>query len=257
MSRRFITAVIGLLGILAILLVVALVYLLQDATPTSEQELPTLVPTTVIEVAATEQPTNTPLPPPVVEVPPTFTPIPTSAQVDAPLRPTSGPTNTPVPTQPLPTNTATPVPTVFVPPTNTPVPPTSTPLPSPTSPNTRGLILNYFGLQSRSVYAVNQPVWFEFDISNVAGGTVPFGSLGVMPKKDGVQRSEWYQGSWGSNNDSIPTGGLQWEDNIKLPQSGNFSLRLVVCFESYQNFRANNNQGPWVTLSQEIAIFIN
>lgn len=257
MSRRFITAVIGLLGILAISLVVALVFLLRDMSSSSGQELPTLVPTAAIEAVATVAPTDTPLPPPVVEVPPTFTPIPTTEAEDTPVPPTAGPTNTPAPTQPLPTNTPTPVPTVFVPPTNTPVPPTSTPFPSPTPPNTRGLVLNFFGLQDRSVYAVNQPVWFEFNIGNAAGGAVPFGSLGVMPKKDGVQRSEWYQGSWGGNNDSIPTGGLQWEDHINLPEAGNFSLRLVICFESYQSCRANKNQGPWITLSQEIAVYIN
>jgi hypothetical protein len=144
---------------------------------------------------------------------------------------------------------------VVIVPTNTPVPPTNTPAPTSPPANTRGLTATNFGLQPRSVYAVNQLVWFEFTIVNAAGGPVPFGALGVMPKKDGTDRLDWYQHSWGGNDDSIPVNGLSWEDNIRLPEAGAYTLRLVICFEGTSACR--NGGGTWVTLSQEIAININ
>lgn len=75
-----------------------------------------------------------------------------------------------------------------------------------------------------------------------------------MLKKDGVDRPDWYQHSWGGKNDVISPNGLSHEDNIRLPEAGNYTLRLVMCFEGYN---ACINGGPWVTMSQEIPVTIN
>lgn len=122
-------------------------------------------------------------------------------------------------------------------------------------PDTRGLVTTHFGLQDRSSYTVNGAIWFEFSIANNAGGSVPFGALGVMPKKDGGDRLDWYQHSWGGNNDAISVAGLSWEDNIKLPEPGNYTLRLVICFEDFGVCRAGG--GTWVPMSHEIPVTIN
>jgi uncharacterized surface protein with fasciclin (FAS1) repeats len=105
---------------------------------------------TVAAAAATEAPTNTPVPPTATNtpvptntptpVPPTATNTPVPTNTPTPVPPTA--TNTPVPTNtptpvpptatntPVPTNTPTPVPPTA---TNTPKPPTSTPLPTATN----------------------------------------------------------------------------------------------------------------------------
>jgi hypothetical protein len=76
-----------------------------------------------------------------------------------------------------------------------------------------------------------------------------------MPKKNGTDRLDWYQNSWGGNDDAIPVAGLQWEDNIQLPETGPYTLRLVICFDDYNACRGGS--GTWVTLSQEIPVTIN
>jgi hypothetical protein len=204
-----------------------------DVPPTAIPTMPpTLLPPMVV--------VNTNTPPPV-----TNTPIPT----DTPLAPTETPepSATPVP----PTNTPAPVR-----PANTAVPPTATAVP-PTAPpvGANGLIASLFEIQDRAVLQVNQPVWFGFNVANSTGGDVPYNALGVMPKKDGVDRKEWYQQSYGGPDSVIRPGGLQWEDNIKLPEAGNYTLRLVICFDGFD--ACLQQRGTWHTLSQEIPVTIN
>lgn len=175
--------------------------------------------------------------------------------------PTAAPNDTAQPTaiaaQPTTAATNTPVPVVVVPPPTavppTAVPPTAVP-PTPKPVDTFGLTATYFGLQDRSQFFPGGDVWFEFQIANTLGAPVSFGALGVMPKKDGVDRPEWYQHSWGGNNDAIPVNGLAADDRIILNERGNYTLRLVICFSDYNSCRAG---GPWISLSPEIPITIN
>lgn len=209
---------------------------------------PALTPSPTTVVAVVEpSPTAPPatLPGPAVVIVPTNTPTNTPIPTGTPI-----PTDTPIPTEtPLPTRA--PAPTVIRP-TNTAVPPTNTPVPQPS--NINGISASHFALQPNSVFAVNQPVWFEFVLSNSAGGPVPFGALGVMPRKAGADRLDWYQNSWGGNDDSIPSNGLSWNDNIRLPESGQYTLRLVICFDAYQACR--NGSGTFHSLSPEIPVTI-
>lgn len=213
---------------------------LPTATAVAEQ------PTATTAVAAVD-PTNT-APPTAVVLPPTVTPPPTVTATNTPEV-----TNTPPPTEtPLPTNT--PVPVVILP-TNTPVPPTETPVPTPSGPQpitVNGLSGTHFALQDRAEIRVGGSIWFEFEVSNGTGGNVPFSQLGVMPRKDGADRLQWYQNSWGGNDDTIPPNGLRWDDHIRLPEAGSYTLRLVICFDGKDACRGGS--GTWHTLSQEIPV---
>jgi len=116
-----------------------------------------------------------------------------------------------------------------------------------------GLTASHFAIQDRAQLTVNGDIWFEFHVANSTSGDVPFDALGVMPKKDGVDRPQWYQHSWGGNNDVIPVGGLSWDDHINLPEAGNYTLRLVICFDG-PACQAQN--GTWHNLSPEIPVTI-
>ena len=248
MNKTLSIVVIALAAVMIVILGFVFYLMVTDTLVEDTTAQATVEPTEVIAEATKDDPSA--LPTTAVEIQPTDT---------VPPSPTS--TNTPLPTEtPLPTDTP-------IPPTNTPVPviiptnpppppppaPTTTPEPAP-PPSTGGLVLNHFGIEGGPVFPANQPIWFNFDIANVSGGPVPFGALGVMPKKDGGDRQDWYQNSWGGNNDSIPVNGLVWRDNIKLPEGGNYTLRLVICFDSYQ--ACTGGQGGWVTLSQEVPVTI-
>ena len=201
----------------------------------------------VVETAAT-------LPPPIISEA-TFTPIPAT---ETPV-PTATPevTETPAATDVPPTNTPAPIPPTAVPAPVQPtaVPPTEAPPPPPPPPvGANGLIASNFVLQDRSVMRVNEPVWYEFTIANSTGGEVEYNAIGVMPKKDGKDRFEWYQQTYGGQNSTIKPGGLTWEDRIKLPEAGDYTLRLVICFDGFDN--CLNGGGAWQNLSNEIPVSI-
>lgn len=199
-------------------------------------------PTTVVPTTAPAEDTATSGPPPTVTTEPTEIPTETPLPTDTPI-----PTNTAVP----PTNT--PVPII---PTNTPLPPTNTPPPPGPQPgNQRGLQASHFALQDwRTNLVPNGEIWYEWTIINTSGGGVPYSTIGVMPRKDGLDRVEWYQNNWGGNNDVMPPEGLSWPSWMSVPERGNYTLRVVVCFDGFQT--CLNGQGTFHTLSQEIAVTI-
>ena len=257
MSRTLTIIVVALAGLMILLLAVVFILVLRDTMSTGAETNPTLAPT--LDAQATAVIESTELPPPVAEVPATFTPLPTSTPTNTPeATATPVATNTPLPTNtlPPPTPTNTPVPVIL--PTSTPVPaqPTNTPVPQPPQPpSARGLTATNFSLQPRSNYSVGGQIWFDFTIVNTSGGEVPYNRLGVMPRKGGADRGDWFQQSYGGPNATIKTGGLTHEDNIKLPEAGNYTLRLMICFDGWE--ACNSGGGTWVTLSQEIPVTIN
>lgn len=171
--------------------------------------------------------------------------------------PTVAPTDTPAVTDtPPPTNTA-------VPPTAAPVivqptaiPPTATAIPATATPQVgaNGLVASNFAIQSRAELTVNGSVWFEFTVANNTGGPISYNAIGVMPRKNGVDRPDWYQQSYGGRNSSVDPGGFSWEDRIKLPEAGAYTLRLVVCFDGYDT--CLQHKGTWHNLSGEIPVTI-
>jgi hypothetical protein len=136
------------------------------------------------------------------------------------------------------------------------VPPTATTAPPTAVPQTgaNGLTASHFAVQDRAEFSVNGSVWFEFNVANSTGGEVPYNALGVMPKKDGVDRPDWYQQSYGGPDSTIKPGGLAWEDRIRLPEAGNYTIRLVICFDGFD--ACLQQRGQWHSLSPEIPITI-
>ncbi len=57
-----------------------------------------------------------------------------------------------------------------------------------------------------------------------------------------------------SDNDVISPGGLNWDDHINLPEAGNYTLRMVVCFDGAACLAQT---GTWHTLSNEIPVTIS
>ncbi|MCP4421941.1 MAG: hypothetical protein GY805_35455 [Chloroflexi bacterium] len=250
----------GMLGLLMLVLIVSIVLLIMDRRETATVEetvteatevadVPTAVPATKVPV---ENSAPTVLPPAVVVFLPSSTPLPSAT-----------PTATPLPTEtPLPTATATAVPPTNVPPptavpaTNTAVPPTNTAVPSGPQPtNANGLVGQSFVLQDwRTSLTPGGQIWYEWSIGNTAGGGVPYSTIGVMPRRDGQDIVAWYQNNWGGNNDTMPPEGLSWPSWMSLPETGDFTLRLVVCFDGFQNCLSGG--GTFHTLSQEIPVSI-
>jgi len=245
---------IGVMGVLILLLVVAAVLMLQDnqtaVEPTADTiaQLPTELPAT--ETAVPASPTV--LPPAVVEILPTNT-LPPSPTATATLPPTETPPATSTATAVPPTNV--PLPTA-VPATNTPVPPTNTPTPSGPQPtNANGLIGQSFALQDwRTSLTPGGQIWYEWRVGNTSGAGVPYSTIGVMPRRNGQDIVAWYQNNWGGNNDVMPPEGLSWPAWMSIPETGDYTLRLVVCFDGYQN--CLNGGGTFYTLSQEIPVSI-
>ena len=259
MNQTRTLAVAGI-GILLVLLLVcagtALIVSAMNAAPdsgsASSGETATVAPT----VPAATEVANEVLPPPGMVELATSTLMPTNTPEATPL-----PTDTPVPTEPpLPTATNTAVPVVL--PTNPPPPPpppTNTPEPPPPPPpppqDARGLVGTAFNLHDGQSAEVGsgQPIWFHFTVENNSGAPVEFGALGVLPRKDGGDRFDLFQASWG--NDAVQTSGLDWVDHIDISEGGSYTLRLAVCFDaSVDECRAG--AGNWATLSGEIPVTV-
>jgi hypothetical protein len=247
--------IIGVLGgVMVILLAVVFVLVLQNARSSDGDATVTaavaIVPPESTLIMGEASPT-----PPAGQMPATFTPLPTVEATNTAVPVTPDPTETPLPTNTLPPPTATRTPVPVILPTNPPPPPADTPVPPPPPPDTRGLTATAFNIQSRSDFRVNQQVWFDFQIVNSTGGEVAYNRLGVLPKKDGQDRLDWFQQSYGGPNATMKPQGLSHEDNIKLPEAGNYTLRLAICFDGYES--CNSGGGTWATLSPEIPITIN
>ncbi len=254
MSNKTLRSVlIGAFGVLILLLIVAAVLVIQDNTETAVTTEPTAEVVADVPATETAVPASpTVLPPAVVEILPTNTPLPSPT-----------PTETPPPTETaLPTNTATAVPPTNVPPptavpaTNTPVPPTNTPVPSGPQPtNANGLVGQSFVLQDwRTSLTPGGQIWYEWKVGNTSGTGVPYSTIGVMPRRNGQDMVKWYQNNWGGNNDVMPPEGLSWPSWMSIPEAGDYTLRLVVCFDGFQN--CLNGGGTFYTLSQEIPVSI-
>lgn len=240
------------LGILILLLLVSAWLVLRDAlagpeTAAAPQPTATTAPTETA-VAVAEAPI---LPPPQIQALPTNTPPPTAVPTDTPI-----PTDTPPPTETATSVPPTRPPATAVPPTNTPLPPTDTPAPAGPQPtNARGLIATSFVLQDwRTSLTPGGQIWYEWTIDNTTTSGVPYSTIGVMPRRNGQDIVAWYQNNWGGNNDVMPPEGLSWPSWMAIPERGDYTIRVVVCFDGFQN--CLNGGGTFYTLSQEIPVTI-
>lgn len=257
-----------LLGIVMVAMLIAIGLLIQDMGGSNEPgvaQVANVTPSTQVTLSAASStpqsvaPTTgsdevVTLPPPFIQEFPTDTPLPTAISTETPL-PT--PTETPIPTA-IATATAVPptnapLPTA-VPPTATPVPPTATPSgPQPT--NANGLQGGGFVLQDwRTSLTPGGQIWYEWTVINTTSEGVPYSTIGVMPRRNGQDMVAWYQNNWGGNNDVMPPGSLSWPSWLAIPEAGDYTIRVVVCFDGYQTCLAGG--GTFYTLSQEIAVSI-
>lgn len=254
MDKQTKTLLVGAAALAIILLLGGVLLIVQGMNRSVEPVA--AAPTPTVEVAeptattAPADPTMTPLPTAVILLP-SVTPPPTVTPTETPIV-----TNTPVPTDtPPPTATNVPPPVVIVP-TNTPVPPPPTntpgPPPGPQPSTVNGISGAHFALQPRAQISVNGDIWFEFRVTNSSGGNVPYGALGVMPRRNGVDMLQWFQRSWGGNDDFLGPSGLSWDDRIRIPERGAYTLRLMICFESGPACMSGG--GTFHTLSQEIPV---
>lgn len=213
------------------------------ATTTADAILnPTIVPTleAVVGVASDDGPPSSPTSPATIE--PTATPV---------------ATDTPVPTAtPLPTNTPVPLPTV-PPATATPIPP-PTAVPPPPGPvageGTRGITGDMAYVSKNSSLSPNGKIWFEWTVRNSTGGDIPYNAMGVLPRRDGVDYPQWFTFHYGGHNSTVSPEGRTWKAWASVPEGGNYTFRLVVCFDGLDTCR--NGGGTYHTISSEIPLNI-
>lgn len=201
-------------------------------------------PTSPVEIGnATEA-----APPAVIA---TLTPIPTDPATATPV-----PTNTLEPTEtPTFAPTSTPFPTA-VPITATPVPPTATPVPAVPPPvNANGLIGTEIYIENpKQVYAPNEQIWVAYRIGNTAGYSVPYSAFGIMPRSGSSDLRDHFHVHWSGQDTEIRPEGFSWNAWIALPEPGDYTLRLVICFNDYDG--CFNGTGDYYTLTEAIPIKI-
>jgi hypothetical protein len=103
-----------------------------------------------------------------------------------------------------------------------------------------------FLIEGGTNFAVNQDIWFVYDLKNANRAEMEYGALGLLPRKDGVERLDLAQFSW--TNATMFPNGMVWRDHINIPEPGNYSVRIAICFDATQDVcRAGG--GRWATLS--------
>jgi hypothetical protein len=127
-----------------------------------------------------------------------------------------------------------PVPPTAVPPTAA---PTAVP---PTVSSTRGLTSGSFIVSNKTrstrsqagtvyapgPYALNTPLWCDWQVSNGSVTTISYSSLGPW-----VEEANYHKKSW--TNTTLQPGntfGLNWEDHIEIGTAGTYKIWLRICF---------------------------
>ncbi len=169
---------------------------------------------------------------------PTFTDAPTATNTPAA-------TATPSPTATL-AATATPEPTATLQPTATKVPPTKAPVKPTAKPTAtpapqvgpHGVLGRLRLRENRTTYAVGEQVFFVFEAENRTDKDVPFGILGL--KSDG---NVPFQTSWTSDvyKHAVKANSVfRNEDRIVFPAAGRYTVRLAICFATYDDCRSGS-----------------
>ncbi len=134
------------------------------------------------------------------------------------------------------------VPQVQPPPAPTARPPPANPIPAATATpepadDFRCLVINSYWVEGApGPFAVNQLIWFNWDIS-APPGDFPYAALGTWAQETGQ-----FQKSWAFETYVPPT----WRDHIELAGAGTYHLYLRICF----------NDGVCVNLAGPVAITV-
>lgn len=162
---------------------------------------------------------------------PTFTDVPPATNTPT-VTPTLPPTETPVP--PTATATFTPQPTATRrPATATPRPPTATPAPQV---GPHGVIGRLRTRDGRSEYAVNEQVFFTFEIENRTASDVRFGIIGLKADQNVPFQTSWTSDVYDHKFPANQT--FKNDDRIIFTAPGTYTVRLAVCFSTYNECRA-------------------
>jgi hypothetical protein len=113
------------------------------------------------------------------------------------------------------------------------------------TPDTFGLSANFL-VEGGPVYAVNQDIWFQFDVKNPNRVEMRYGALGLYPRKDGVDRLDLFKYSW--TNATMFPNGFTWRDHINIPEPGQYTVRIAICFNETQG-ECQSPAANWVTIS--------
>ena len=259
MNQTRTLAVAGI-GILLVLLLVcagtALIVSAMNAAPDSDSASSGETATAVPTVAAATEVAIVVLPPPGMVEMATSTLMPTNTPEPTPL-----PTDTPVPTEPpLPTATNTAAPVVL--PTNPPRRLHRQRIPRAHRPRPHRPLRTLVAWSARHSICTTAKAQMWDQASRFGSISLlripavhPLDSalFGVLPRKDGGDRFDLFQASWG--NDVVQTSGIDWVDHIDISEGGSYTLRLAVCFDvSVDECRAGG--GNWATLSGEIPVTV-
>lgn len=136
-----------------------------------------------------------------------------------------------------------------VPATNTAPPANNTAPPAATStPNVQGaggIETHYFRMHKTSG-AVNESMFFDFEVVNTTGSNITFGLLAAHTDA-GVTAASW-------DAPLVPGKVLTWTDHINFPSAGTYQVYLGICYSSHDACKLAST--PWVRLSNSIAVTI-
>jgi uncharacterized protein YraI len=132
--------------------------------------------------------------------------------------------------QPPPSPTP-PPPTVTSPPTATPTPAAPTPTSGPPA-EFRGLVPNEYWVEGApGPFSPGEKIWFNMDVKNATGNTIPFDALGTW-----VQETGQFQESW-TDREFTPYKHAPfnpWRDHIEIDNDGTYHLWMRICFDDGQ-----------------------
>jgi hypothetical protein len=123
-------------------------------------------------------------------------------------------------------------------------PPAATNTPAVSS--ARGIVANYFRVRNTTA-AVNEDVWFEFQVTNTSASDVPYGALAAHTDV-GYTAQSW-------TSETLRAGQvLTWDDHINIGQSGTYQVYLGICFSSKEACLSGG--AAWERLSSSVTVTI-
>ena len=106
--------------------------------------------------------------------------------------------------------------------TGTPAPPTATPGP----PTFSGLVANGFWLNDQGPFSTGEQIWFNMDITCIAGSDVEYNILGAWVEETGFHKPSW------TNEVLKPGQHFLKDDHLEIGSSGTYHLWLRICFKN-------------------------
>ena len=103
--------------------------------------------------------------------------------------------------------------------------------------------------------SANNKFWLEWTANNTTGNDIPYKAMGIMPRRDGVDYPKWFTFHYGGDDSVLKPQGRTWKAWATVPEAGNYTFRLVVCFEGLDICK--NGGGTYHTITNEVPLTIN